>query len=101
MNKLLKAIIEEQYNIKLEDKNISTYQDVIDLGIDLEKLVEDIYVKLTTNPDNELMDIMIFLSELNYLPAIFFNGLCFLNGVYYNEDLEQAIILFTILDWYK
>lgn len=103
MNKLLKTIIEEQYNIKLEDKNISTYQDIIDLGIDLEKLVDDIYNKLEENPNKELIEVLEYLSNLNYPPAIRKLGLCYYNGIlcYYNGIYSHRKGYTKVLELYK
>ena len=72
MNQNLKQIIEEKYNIKLEEKTIFTYQELIDLGteqnveIDLEEIVDDIYNKLEETPNQELIDILIYLDNLGF-----------------------------------
>ena len=101
MNKLLKTIIEEKYNIKLEEKTISTYQELIDLGteqnveIDLEEIVDDIYNKLEETPNQELIDILFYLSELNYANAKRNIGLCYYNGVYFEQSYEEAV------KWYQ
>ncbi len=97
MERIVKIFLEE---LGIKDINkIDTYQDLIkETKVEegnLRKLLSNLYEKLKEEPHEDYIYILLYLDKLNYPLAVTVLGLCYYDGIYYEQSYENAGICYN------
>ena len=88
-------LIKKKYFIDININEITTYKDIEEKGIDLDDLLIDIMKQIVFEKDEVYVNHLLYLVNINYIPAIQVLAYLYINGIFYETNYEEALHWYT------